>query len=102
MATLITAASTAKAYKVKNSVSDGEIILGDYEALPEVMIASGKMIKLPNPAGDAYIHEMLALCLDKDIIIIYPLRKSEQQLLNEAKALFNEYGITFITVADAL
>lgn len=102
MSILITAASTAKAYQVKNAVADGEIYLGDYEALPDVMILSGKMLKLPNPANAAYIHEMLALCLDKDIIGIYPLRKTEQQLLSEATLLFDEYGITFHFIADAL
>ena len=102
MSTLITAAATARAYQVKNSVADGEIYLGDYQALPDVMIASGKMLKLPDPANSTYIHEILALCLDKDIISMYPLRQTEQQLLKEAVLLFNEYGITFSFIEDAL
>ena len=102
MSTLITAASTAKAYQVKGTLTDGEIILGDYEELPQVMITAGKMIVLPNPNNPAYIHEMLALCLDKDIIELYPLRNIEMQLLKEAQLLYDEYGININYITDGL
>lgn len=94
MAILITAASKAKAYQLKNTLSDNEIYLGDYEDLPEVMVKSGKMIRLPNPSSATYIHEILALCLDMDIIEVYALHQTEFDLLNEALQLFEEYGIS--------
>lgn len=102
MSILITAASTAKAYQVKGTISSADVILGDYEDLPEVMIAAGKMIRLPNPKNAAYIHEMLALCLDKNITELYPLRNIEMDLLKEAQLLYDEYGININYIADGL
>jgi hypothetical protein len=99
---LITAASTAKAYQIKGTIEADHIILGDYEELPEVMVKAGKMIKLPNPKSASYMHEMLALCLDKGITQIYPLRNIEMQLLKEAQLLYDEYGININYTADGL
>lgn len=102
MSVLITAASTAKAYQIKGTMQANEIILGDYEELPEVMIKAGKMIKLPNPKSASYMHEMLALCLDKGITQIFPLRNIEMQLLKEAQLLYDEYGININYTTDGL
>lgn len=102
MSVLITAASTAKAYQIKGTIQADEIILGDYEELPEMMIKSGKMIVLPNPKSASYMHEVLALCLDKGITQIYPLRNIEMQLLKEAQLLYDEYGININYIADGL
>lgn len=95
MAILITAAAGAEAYQLKSKL-DGDIILGDFMELPELMIETGKMIKLPNPSSNAYNHQILTLCLDKNISAIYPLRREEQSLLQEAGQLFEEYGIEII------
>jgi len=46
--TLITGASLAKAYRLKNTLLNTDVLLGYYLDLPEVMIKSGRMIKLPN------------------------------------------------------
>jgi hypothetical protein len=91
--TLITAANSAEAYKLKNKLNLKDVILGDYLELPAFMLASGNIIKLPNPDSIAYAHEMLTLCLDKSIDTIYPLRDNELTLLIQAELLFNEYGI---------
>jgi hypothetical protein len=93
---LITAANSAGAYRLKNQLNSDTIILGDYNQLPDVMLKSGKMIKLPNPASVAYAHEMLTLCLDKDITTVYPLNNDEMALLNEAAQLFKEYNIDIL------
>lgn len=100
MYTLITAASTAKAYQLKSQLPNQDIILGDYLDLPEVMIKAGKMIKLPNPQKETYPHEMLALCLDHQVEALYLLRPEEAQPLAEAELLFNEYGIKLIAAHD--
>jgi hypothetical protein len=92
MYTLITAATTSKAYKVKNSLNNENIIMGDYAELPSTML-SKMMIQLPNPVLPSYAHEMLALCLDREIDHIYPLKIEEQSQLTKAIQLFNEYGI---------
>jgi hypothetical protein len=93
MYTLITAAASSQAYQLKNKLNTQGILLGDYLELPAIMIATGSMINLPSPTSTAYAHQMLTLCLDKQINTIYALRDEEQALLNESAQLFDEYGI---------
>jgi hypothetical protein len=90
---LITSANSVAAHQLKNKLNADNVILGDYMELPEFMVKSGKMIRLPNPTSMAYSHEILTLCLDKNIGRIYPLREEETVLLIEAEQLFNEYNI---------
>jgi len=80
------------AYKVKNSLAGNSVILGDYAELPSTML-SKTMIQLPNPASPSYAHEMLILCLDKEIDHIYALKAEEITHLTTAGQLFSEYGI---------
>jgi hypothetical protein len=94
--TLITSANSAQAYNLKNKLNSAEIILGDYLDLPAFMLASSKMIKLPNPDSISYAHEMLTLCLDRQIDTIYALRQEEQGALKTAEQLFNEFGIALV------
>ena len=93
MNTLITAANSAKAQQLKIKLNTTNVILGDYEALPAFMLSSN-LIKLPNPSSSSYAHEMLTLCMDKEVSILCPLREEELMLLNQSKQLFTEYGIT--------
>ena len=96
MYTLITGANSAEAYALKNNMSGGSVIMGDFEALPEFLVNSGKMIRLPNPVEPSYIHQVLALCLDQNINKICPLREQEQVLLLNSAQLFAEYGISIL------
>jgi len=96
MYTLITAATSADAQRLKNKLNTPDILLGDYLELPEFMLKSANMIRLPNPASASYTHEMLTLCLDKQIDTVYALRNEEKMLLGEAEQLFSEYGITAV------
>jgi len=95
--TLITAANSAKAYNLKNSLVEQDIVLGDYMELPSFMLNQENMIRLPNPKSIAYAHQMLTLCLDLQIDTVYALRKEEQILLSEAEQLFEEYGIELLS-----
>lgn len=99
MYTLITAANSSHAYRLKKSLNSDHILLGDYLEVPDLLIRSGNAIKLPDPATIAYTHKMLSLCLDKNINTIYPLRKEEAYLLLNSRQLFHEYGIN-IKVSD--
>jgi len=94
---LITSANSAAAHQLKNKLGAANIILGDYLELPEIMLRSGKMIRLPNPASVSYNHEMLTLCLDRNIETIYPLRDEEAVALKESELLFREYNIEILT-----
>ncbi|WP_374948204.1 hypothetical protein [Mucilaginibacter sp.] len=92
MKVLITSATSAKAHKLKGFLQQQhDILLGDFIELPAFM---GKtVIKLPNPAADAYAHQMLTLSLDNNIEQIYALTASEMNALVTAEQLFNEYNI---------
>ena len=96
MYTLITCANSAQAYTLKNKLPGELVIMGDFEALPEFLVNSGKMIRLPNPVETSYIHQFLALCLDRNINKICPLRAQEQVLLLNSAQLFAEYGISIL------
>jgi len=93
---LITAANSAEAYQLKSKLNAWSILLGDYQELPEIMVKSGKMVKLPDPKSVSYMHEMLTLCLDKKIDTLYVLREEEAVLLKESEQLFTEYGIEIV------
>ena len=100
MRILITSAISAKAHRLKSKLNTSGIILGDYHDLPDFMLKKGEMIKLPNPKSIAYQHEMLTLCLDSCIDIIYVLDNKEAELLLESKQLFIEYNIDIQITGD--
>jgi hypothetical protein len=90
---LITSALSAAAHRLKGKLNTNSVILGDYSDVPKFMLAQGKLIKLPNPQSFSYTHEMLALCLDNAIDVVYVLDNKEAELLIESKQLFTEYNI---------
>jgi hypothetical protein len=100
MYALITAATSAEAYKLKNKLNSDNILLGDYADLPAFMISSGNIIKLPKPGSFSYAHEMLTLCLDKQIDTVYVMKDQEKVLLTEVRQLFTEYGIKIHSGAE--
>ena len=97
---LITGATSAKAYQVKRKVEKDTVILGDYLELPPVMVKTGSMVQLPNPAKSTYAHEMLTLCLDKGIERIIVINEAEKEALWPARQLFGEYNIIIEQVDD--
>ena len=92
MKVLITSATSAQAHKLKNSLINNEVLLGDFTELPAFM----GILKLPNPALDTYAHEMLTLALDNNIDVIYMLNTQETAILLLSAQLFKEYNITLI------
>ncbi|MDB5031444.1 hypothetical protein [Mucilaginibacter sp.] len=93
MSILITAANSAQAHRLKKQLNRDDVILGDYHTLPAFMLMQGKMVQLPNPQSISYTHEMLALCLDNSVDLIYVLDTAETGLLLESQQLFKEYNI---------
>jgi hypothetical protein len=89
---LITSATSAKAHKLKNTLTVAEIILGDEVDMPAFM----GILKLPVATTDTYAHEMLTLCLDHGIDAVYLLSQSEAQVLLLSTQLFKEYNIDLI------
>lgn len=99
---LITGANSAQAHRLKNQLNTDEVVLGDYRDMPQFMLVSGKMMRLPNPQSTAYTHEMLTLCLDNGIDKVYVLDKQEAVLLLEAVQLFKEYNIDIQSITDEI
>jgi hypothetical protein len=93
---LITAATSASAHKLKNKLNNPDVLLGDYAGLPDFMVKSMELLKLPNPASVSYQHEMLTLCLDRGIDTVYVLTGQELSLLHESELLFKEYNIDIL------
>ena len=82
------------AHKLKNSLSNDVVLLGDHADLPAFMFKN--IVKLPNPATDTYTHEMLKICLDNDIEALYLLTNDELNILLISEQLFKEYNINII------
>jgi len=82
--TLITAASDAIAYQLAYHLPHHEILFTD---------TKDQNIIIPDGNKSSFAHELLSLCLDLDITLVFPLKLSEQKALAEAKVLFEEYGI---------
>jgi hypothetical protein len=97
MSILITAANSAQAYRLKSLLGKSEnVFLGDYMDLPELMVKNGTMLKTPRPDSPSYAHEMLTLCLDNGINMVFPLRQAELLPLAEARVLFLEFDVQLI------
>lgn len=100
MKILITSATSAAAHRLKSKLNTDEVLLGDYVELPDFMIKSGSIIRLPKPEADTYTHEMLTLCLDNNITTLYALGDNEYKVLIIAEQLFNEYGIELLNTNE--
>ncbi|MFD2146478.1 hypothetical protein [Mucilaginibacter antarcticus] len=94
---LITSALSARAHQVKARLTANNILLGDYNDVPAFMLTQGKMIKLPSPQSSSFAHQMLTLCLDNAIEVLYLLDVAEAEALNESEQLFLEYNIEINT-----
>jgi hypothetical protein len=97
---LITSALSAQAHQLKNKLSADQIVLGDYNDVPTFMLSQGKMIQLPAPQSTSYAHQMLTLCLDNAIDILYVLDNKEAEALLDSKQLFTEYNIDIQVTAN--
>lgn len=100
MKILITKATSSEAHRLKSKLNAADVLLGDHVELPDFMLKSGTMIRLPKPEADTYTHEMLTLCLDNNITKLYALGDEEYKVLIIAVQLFNEYGIEILNTHE--
>lgn len=94
MAILITAASFAIAYKLERSLNLSEVCFADQIEMPA--IPGKKFIRIPETSSPIFTSELLKICLDNQIVKIYPLKEAEIKELSKADQLFKEYGISII------
>lgn len=100
MSVLITAANSAQAYRLKGILHiDEPVLLGDFRPIPDLMLKNGTILKTPDPQSPSFAHQMLSLCLDKGINMLFPLRKEELLPLAEARVLFIEFDVQIILPA---
>ncbi len=94
MAILITSASFSTAYKLERSLNESPVYFAEQIEMP--VIPGKKYIRIPEVSSPVFTSEILKICLDNQIVKIYPLRKAEIRELLKADQLFQEYGITII------
>ncbi|MDP2413697.1 hypothetical protein [Daejeonella sp.] len=94
MAILITAASFSLAYKLEQSLNESEVYFAEHIEMPS--IPGKKFIRIPEASSPIFTSELLKICIDNQIVKIYPLKEAEIKELSKAKQLFIEYGINII------
>ncbi|WP_409149998.1 hypothetical protein [Sphingobacterium sp. BS-2] len=71
-----------------------EVLFATSEEVPSFLEANFK--KIPTAANPTFAHELLKLCLDKEVNYLLPLGLNEINFLAESKVLFEEYGIQLL------
>lgn len=100
---LITAAASVQAYILEKNLDQGQnIFFADSADLPEVMLQKKKFVKIPDAGSPSFAHEFLTCCLDLSVNVVFVLRKSELEVLAEARQLFDEYGIRLMIPLPAM
>jgi hypothetical protein len=94
MAILITAASFSIAYKLERSLNESEVYFAEQIEMPA--IPGKKFIRIPEVSSPVFTSEILKICLDYQIVKIFPLKEAEIKELSKADQLFKEYGINII------
>jgi len=98
MAILITAASFSIAYKLERSLNESEVYFAEQIEMPA--IPGKKFIRIPEVSSPVFTSEILKICLDYQIVKIFPLKEAEIKELSKADQLFKEYGINIIILSN--
>ena len=69
------------------------------EPFPEIL-QKQHYHRIPTGSNPTFAHEVLKLCLDKGCQMLLPLGKIELEPLQEARVLFEEYGISVLMPED--
>lgn len=100
MAILITAASSANAFKLQRLLYHSEVFFAEQKEMP--FIPGKKFIQIPEVSSPVFISQLIKICLDYKITEIYPLRITEIIELSKANELFIEYGISILKPSEEL
>jgi hypothetical protein len=99
---LITQALSAAAHRFKKQFTADNLLMGDFADVPDVMLRSGSIKKLPAPQSPSYPHQILTFCLDNNVSTVYALNIDEFEALQPAVQLFSEYGINIQLIKNDL
>ena len=96
MVALITGAASAAAFRIRRLLEFDEVIFADHLDFPQSIFRETRFLQIPDGNSPAFAHQVLKICLDNQVGMVFPLRKEELRPLAEAKVLFGEYGITLV------
>lgn len=88
---LITCGGNPGVYFLEKWFPKFDFIYGD--ASFTAQISEAQQFVLPKVSQGDYIHELLNICLDKQIDAVFAMSFAEQELLAEATELFSEFNI---------
>ncbi|MGI4022499.1 MAG: hypothetical protein ACRYFA_13415 [Janthinobacterium lividum] len=88
---LVTCGQNPGVYFLEKWLSGFEFIYGDASFIAQ--ISALQQLLLPKVSQGDYIHELLNICLDKQIDAVFAMSFAEQELLAEATELFSEFSI---------
>ncbi|WP_139378635.1 hypothetical protein [Parapedobacter luteus] len=93
---LITQGTQPFAQRVANRLPAGQrqhMVFGSADGMPQALLSLENYLEIPKANAPAFAHEMLKICLDRNISALIPLGVNELYPLSEARQLFSEYGI---------
>jgi hypothetical protein len=90
---LISCGLTPFAQRIARQYPQWDFLFGSIEELPLPFQNHVGYQALPSPSHPAYVHEILKICLDRQVHAFLPLGVSEVHKLQEARVLFEEYGM---------
>ncbi len=88
---LITCGQHPGVYFLEKWFPHVDFVYGDASFITQ--ISESQQVLLPKVSQGDYIHELLNICLDKQIDVVFAMGFAEQELLAEAVELFSEFNI---------
>lgn len=99
---LVTQCTRPLAQRVAKLLPAGQpVLFASAEAVPGVLLHMGNYLTIPRAGEQAFVHEMLKTCLDRQVGALLPLGMAELQPLAGAQQLFSEYGIDILVPSVA-
>ncbi|EDM36146.1 hypothetical protein PBAL39_19724 [Pedobacter sp. BAL39] len=93
MKILITGGKSAAAFKLIKAFSQDQVILGDYGDVPSFASAAYTMISFGERNDDITAHQLLNVCLDRQVELLIPIHYFEVAAVSRSMVLFEEFGI---------
>ena len=94
MSVLITAATNSAAFQLARILNTEDIFFASDMDIP--VLTGKRFLKIPSTASLSFVHEVLKVCLDHQILEVYPLLHDEIVELSNSRQLFEEFKIKLI------
>jgi hypothetical protein len=94
MSVLITAATNSAAFQLARILNTEDICFASDIDIP--VFPGKRFLKFPSTDCSSFIHEVLKICLDNQIVEIYPLLHDEIIEFSKSRQLFEEFDIKLV------